>query len=338
MTKKEEVKNNVLMTMRLYLDPVNMDILESVIIKEFSGVDIIEMETLPATQTDINQYIINLYQDKRRNKISDETMQYYLATIHGLIELVNKPLIKMDENDIEYYLRTKRQQGNCNASVNNLRRNLCAFFGWMCKQRIIHFNPAEVVEPLPVVMKPIEYMTSEDMSYMRDACRDVRDRALIEFLRSTAMRSGEIPLVRISDIDWNNGKVVIFGHKNNRFRTVMLDQVALQYIAAYVSTRKLPQNSNEFLFTHIKGDKSKALTNDGIRYVIKQIAKKSKVTRNIYPHLFRKGTATQIVRRGGSDEMAGEYLGHTPRTVTSRHYTSKGSEHIEEIFNRYVRQ
>ena len=58
---------------------------------------------------------------------------------------------------------------------------------------------------------------------------------------------------------------------------------------------------------------------------------------NVTP-TFTKGTATQIVRRGGSDEMAGEYLGHTPRTVTSRHYTSKGSEHIEEIFNRYVRQ
>lgn len=281
---------------------------------------------------------INLYQDKRRNKISDETMQYYISTVKGIAELVNKPLIKIDENDVEYYLRTKRQQGNCNVTVNNLRRNLCAFFGWMCKQRIIQFNPTEVVEPLPVIEKPIDYMTSEDMSYLRDACRDVRDRALIEFLRSTAMRSGEIPLVRISDIDWANGKVVIFGHKNNKFRTVMLDKVAIQYIAAYVNARNLPPNSNEYLFTHIRGDKSMPLTNDGIRYVVKQIAKKSNVKRNIYPHLFRKGTATLIVRRGGSDEMAGEYLGHTPRTVTGRHYTSKGAEHIEEIFNRCVRQ
>ena len=338
MTKKEEVKNNVLMTMRLYLNPVHMDILTSVIIKEFSGIDIIEMETLPATQGDINDYIINLYQEKRRNKISDETMTYYIASISALIELVNKPLIKVDANDIEYYLRTKRQQGNCNVSVNNQRRNLCAFFGWMYKQRIIQYNPVDTVEPFPVVEKPIEYMTSEDMSYLRDACRDTRDRALIEFLRATAMRSGEIPLVRISDIDWANGKVVIYGHKNNKYRTVMLDKVALQYIAAYINERNLTPNSKEYLFTHIKGDKSKPLTNDGIRYVVKQIAKQSNVERNIYPHLFRKGTATLIVKRGGSDEMAGEYLGHTPRTVTGRHYTSKGAERIEEIFNRYVRQ
>ena len=338
MTKKEEVKNNVLMTMRLYLDSVTMDILESVIIKEFSGVDIIEMETLPATQVDINDYIINLYQEKRRNKISEETMTYYIATIRGLIELVNKPLIKIDENDIEYYLRIKRQRGNCNVTLNNQRRNLGAFFGWMYKQRIIQYNPVDPVESFPITEKPIEYMTSEDMSYLRDACRDTRDRALIEFLRATAMRSGEIPLVRISDIDWANGKVIIYGHKNNKYRTVMLDKVALQYIAAYINERSLSLNSREYLFTHVKGDKSKPLTNDGIRYVVKQIAKKSKVERNIYPHLFRKGTATLIVRRGGSDEMAGEYLGHTPRTVTGKHYTSKGAERVEEIFNRYVRQ
>lgn len=338
MTKKEEVKNNVLMTMRLYLDPVNMDILEAVIIKELSGVDVIEMETLPATQTDMNEYIISLYQEKRRNKISEKTMGYYISTLRNFLSIVDKQLLKVDENDIEYYLNCKRQQGNCNVSLNNLRRNLCAVFWWMQKQKIISHNPVESVEPFPVIQKPIDYMQSEDMSYLRDACRNSRDRALIEFLRSTAMRSGEVPYVRISDVDWHTGKVTIFGHKNGKYRTVMLDKVALQYLEAYIKERNLPTNSNEYLFTHIRGDKTIPLQGDGIRYVVKQIAKKSKVEKNVYPHLFRKGTATLIVKRGGSDEMAGEYLGHTPNTVTGRYYTNKGPEHIEEIFNRYVRQ
>lgn len=338
MTKKEEVKNNVLMTMRLYLDPVNMDILEAVIIKELSGVDVIEMETLPATQTDMNEYIISLYQEKRRNKISEKTMGYYISTLRNFLSIVDKQLLKVDENDIEYYLNCKRQQGNCNVSLNNLRRNLCAVFWWMQKQKIISHNPVESVEPFPVIQKPIDYMQSEDMSYLRDACRNSRDRALIEFLRSTAMRSGEVPYVRISDVDWHTGKVTIFGHKNGKYRTVMLDKVALQYLEAYIKERNLPTNSNEYLFTHIRGDKTIPLQGDGIRYVVKQIAKKSKVEKNVYPHLFRKGTATLIIKRGGSDEMAGEYLGHTPNTVTGRHYTNKGPEHIEEIFNRYVRQ
>lgn len=31
--------------------------------------------------------------------------------------------------------------------------------------------------------------------------------------------------------------------------------------------------------------------------------------KRIYPHLFRKTTATTIVKRGGSEDAAGEYLG-----------------------------
>ena len=52
--------------------------------------------------------------------------------------------------------------------------------------------------------------------------------------------------------------------------------------------------------------------------------------------LYRKTTATQIVRRGGSDEIAGEYLGHAPKNVTGKHYTFKGTEHVEQIFHNYV--
>ncbi len=41
-------------------------------------------------------------------------------------------------------------------------------------------------------------------------------------------------------------------------------------------------------------------------------------------------------KRGGSEDAAGEYLGHAPRNVTGRHYTYKGDRYIEQIFHNYV--
>lgn len=81
MTIKEQVKSNILMSMRIHLDPVTMDVLESVLVKEFCAVDFVEMETLPATMVDINEYIIQLYIDKRTSKIKDSTIQYYINTV-----------------------------------------------------------------------------------------------------------------------------------------------------------------------------------------------------------------------------------------------------------------
>lgn len=160
---------------------------------------------------------------------------------------------------------------------------------------------------------------------------------MLEFLRCTAMRVGEVPQVRVSDIDFATGKVEILGEKNGRYRTVMLDCVALKYIERYIAERKIGHESNESLFVRKKGEKGVTLSKDGIYHAIKTISKRSELSKNVYPHIMRKSTATNIIRRGGSDEIAGEYLGHTPSTVTGKHYTAKDTEHIVEIFNKYVR-
>lgn len=338
MTIKEQVKSNIIMAMRVYLEPATMDILESILVKEFCAVDFVEMETLPATMTDINEYIIQLYIDKRTNKIAQSTIEYYINTVRQLIDVVNKPLIKMDQNDIEYYLRYLQKNGNSNTSLNNRRRNLSAFFTWLRKFKMIQDNPVDAVEAYPVQRKPVESMESEETELLKDACKNNRERALIEVLRCTACRVGEIPYIHICDINWHNGQVEVYGEKDNEYRLVMLDDVALQYLDFYLTDRGVRKDSKEPLFTHIRGDKTQVLSADGIYYCIKKLAERSKVEKNIYPHLFRKTCATKIVERGGSDEMAGEYLGHAPKTVAGQYYINKGTGHVVDIFNKYVRQ
>ena len=75
---------------------------------------------------------------------------------------------------------------------------------------------------------------------------------------------------------------------------------------------------------------------DGIYASIKDIAKRANMDKSIYPHLFRKTTATNICRRGGSEDAAGEYLGHAPRNVTGKHYTYKSEQYVEQIFHNFV--
>lgn len=338
MTIKEQVKSNIMMSMRIHLDPVTMDVLESVLVKEFCAIDFVEMETLPATAMDINEYIIQLYIDKRTSKIAKSTVEYYVNTVRQLIDYTNKPLIKTDQNDIELYLHALKQNGNSNTSLNNRRRNLSAFFTWMRKHKLISDNPVDAIEPYPVPRKQIESMESEEVELLKEACRDNRERALIEVLRCTACRVGEIPYIRLCDINWNNGQIEIFGEKTNEYRLVLLDEIALQYIDFYLQDRGVKKDSKEALFTHIRGDKTKTLSADGIYYCVKKLAARSKVEKNIYPHLWRKTCATKIVERGGSDEQAGAYLGHAPRSVTGQYYINKGPGHVVDIFNKYVRQ
>ncbi|MBO5032130.1 MAG: site-specific integrase, partial [Lachnospiraceae bacterium] len=163
-----------------------------------------------------------------------------------------------------------------------------------------------------------------------------RDRAIIEFMRSTAMRRGEIPLVKINDIDFRTGKLVIFGEKTQKYRTVFLDDVAIHYIKEYLQDRGVSETSREPLFTHLRGDKTQVLDAEGIYASIKDIAGRAGMDRRVYPHLFRKTTATNICKRGGSEDAAGEYLGHAPKNVTGKHYIYKGDRYVEQIFHNFV--
>lgn len=93
-------------------------------------------------------------------------------------------------------------------------------------------------------------------------------------------------------------------------------------------------DSNEPLFTHIVGDKSKVLGKGGIFKEIKNIAKRCGINKRVYPQLFRSTTATNIVRRGGTADDSGCYLGHKGSDVTRRHYIAEKNPRI--VFFRFV--
>lgn len=335
MDMKEQVRNNILMKMQYHVDPCTMDILGNVLINELAGVQIMEMETLPATLEDSNHYIINLFKLQKASKLSSKTVAYYLDTIRRMLDVVHKPLINITTMDIERYLLSI-QHRNSEVSMNNQRRNISAFFTWMRKSHLILENPCESIDPYKEIEKPIDHMEPEEYEQLKYGCKYKRDRAMIEFLRSTAVRVSEAAGVKISDIDWNRGEVTIYASKTRTYRTQGIDSVTLRYVGDYIQERGVPRNSQEPLFVAVKGRDHKALTTSGIRGSVATIRKRAELERRVYPHLFRKTTATNIVRRGGSVHDAGEYLGHKERTTAGKHYTCLDKGHTLDIFRRYV--
>lgn len=334
---REEIKNQVILEMRHHIDTTTLSILKQVLNKTLSNVEIIKTEMLPATTDDVNSKILELFNLNKAPKLSKKTVSYYLDTVNKLICFTNKSLIKINSMDIELFLDNIAKTNDA-ISVNNHRRNISAFYTWMRKSHMILENPCESVEPYKEIHKPIDHMLPEEFEQLKSGCKHSRDRAMIEFMRCTAMRIGEIINVKISDINWKDGKLQIYGNKNRTYRPVCLDSIAIKYITDYIFSRNIPLNSNEYLFTSIKtgANEIKPLTTGGIRCAIKSIKNRSQLDRRVYPHLFRKTTASNIVKRGGSVHDAGEYLGHKDRSTAGQHYAYISESHTIDIFNKYV--
>ena len=179
---KTEIINNIIFEMSGYVDNTTLDIMQKVIEKQLVAVNMEEITNLPAeirTSTEEqNRYYISLMMIKKKN-LRPETKAQYRDAIMRLTSVIEKPLNKMDEIDIDSYLdwyekRNVAAGGKKNqaSTCNNERRYLSAFFTWMRKEKFMSYNPVEATEPMKEVIKPIDYFRPAQIEIGRASCRE----------------------------------------------------------------------------------------------------------------------------------------------------------------------
>jgi len=125
---------------------------------------------------------------------------------------------------------------------------------------------------------------------------------------------------------------VIYAHKTSDYRTVYLNDVAKVHLEKYLASRK---DSSEALFAWVKAP-YKAVTEDGLRLIIKQIGEKARLKRRVYPHLFRKTMATTLRIKDCAIEDIQQILGHKDASTTLGFYAAANGEHLRQVHNRYM--
>lgn len=337
---KAQIINNVIVSMTYYLNPDVLEMLERVLAKNLVDVVIERINTLPMEMKDSidsqNGYILQLFLYKKK-KLQDGTKYGYVSAIKRLVTLVYKPLTDMEESDIYYYLdwyenRNVSITGKKNQArtINNERRFLSAFFTWMRKEKLIGSNPVEAIEPLKVTKKPIDYFTPEEMASLKDGCESLRERAVIEVLRSTGARVGEIVGITIDLINWETGDVMILGEKGNRYRTLYLDPDAIHHFRKYLNSRT---DNNTAIFVSSKKP-HQALSTCAIRGIVKEVAQRAGITSRAYPHKMRKTLGMELKNKGVDIGTIQEIMGHADSKVTSLYYAQSTPDTLRVIRNK----
>lgn len=337
---KTTIINNIMLQMSVYIDAVTLDILQRVIEEQFVFLNIERITTLPAavdrSTEEQNHYLTELFKIKKKN-LAKETVEQYMRAVKSLVTQIDKPLTKMDEIDIDYYLRyyehrnvTNTGKKNQASTCNNERRYLSAFFTWLRKEKFITSNPVESIEPVKEIRKPIDYFRPEQMERLREGCRTLRDRALLEVLRSTGARVGEVVPINVADVDWQTGDITILGEKGGRYRVIYLDDVARYHLRKYVENRK---DTSDALFVGSRAP-FKRLEKTGIRAVLKAIAERERLTCRVYPHKMRKTLGMQLKNQGVDIGTVQEVLGHSNPAVTSRYYAESTPETLRVVRQR----
>ena len=191
-------------------------------------------------------------------------------------------------------------------------------------------NPVESAEIIKIDEKPIDYFTDEELETLRGGCTNLRDRAIIEGLRSTGLRVGEFEQINITDVDWNTGDVWVKREKGGTNTPAYFDKIAIWHIKAYLNMRT---DDNPALFVgHRKP--YKRIEKAGIRSMLKEIAKRQGMTCRVYPHKFRKTLGMNLINKGEDLGTVQAVLGHQNPATTAKSYAKKTPETLREVRRR----
>jgi integrase/recombinase XerD len=207
------------------------------------------------------------------------------------------------------------------------------FFRYLILERYIHSDPSELLEQPKLGRKLPEVLEIEEIDALLasidlSSAEGPRNHAMLETLYSCGLRVSELIGLRFSDLYFDEGFIRVIG-KGNKERLVPVSEKVVHEVNSYTANSRqdvpIKAGQEHFIFLNRRGHQ---LTRVMIFTIIKQLAQKINLQKQISPHTFRHSFATHLIEGGANLRAVQEMLGHESITTTEI-YT-----HLDQRFLR----
>ena len=277
-----------------------------------------------------DEYLKLFLEAKKIEGCSERTIQYYGTTINKMLGMVTDPIRKITTEQIREFLSEYQKINNCSkVTVDNVRRNISSFFSWLEEENYILKSPMKRIHKIKTNQQVKEVISDEDIEKLRDNCPCKRDLAIIDLLYSTGIRVGELVNLNITDIDLDARECVVFG-KGGKERKVYFDAKAKLHVQEYIDSRT---DSNPALFVTLDSPHDR-LKISGVEIRVRQLGRQLSLQR-IFPHKFRRSTATRAIDKGMPIEQVQKLLGHS-QIDTTMQYAIVSQNNVKSSHQKYI--
>lgn len=326
---KEQLINEICIQMSDSLTEWQMKKLQDVLLSCMNSVTI-EAENKEHFMYTNTNYLESYLAAKRIEGCSEKTLVYYNATIQKMLFYIKKNLKEINTEDLRKYLSDYQCEHHTSmVTMDNIRRIISGFFAWLEDENYILKSPARRIHKIKTAQLIKETFSDENLEQLRNACDEIRDRALVEFLSSTGVRIGELVKLNISNINFVERSCIVFG-KGNKEREVYFDARTKLHLQKYLENRT---DDNEALFVS-KNQPYKRLTANGIAKILQKLGKRTQLE-HVHPHKFRRTLATMAIDKGMPIEQVQSLLGHV-RIDTTMHYAMVNQNNIKNSHRKYI--
>ncbi|MCX8019394.1 MAG: site-specific tyrosine recombinase XerD [Chitinophagaceae bacterium] len=276
--------------------------------------------------------------------LSVHSVSAYLRDVAHLTDFLSEKQMQLTPSqitfsDLQAFVQWIASRNISETSQARIISGIRAFFHYCLLEDIVTKDPTTLLESPKLKRTLPDTLSFEEIEKMIQSIdlstpEGTRNKAILETMYSCGLRVSEVVNLKISNYYPEAGFVRILG-KGSKERLVPVGQTAIRYIDLYKNEvrRLLPikKGHEDFLFLNHRGSR---LSRVMIFYIIKDLAAKAGIKKNISPHTFRHSFATHLIQGGADLRAVQQMLGHASITTTEI-YTHLDREYLRQTLEKF---
>lgn len=271
---------------------------------------------------------------KYERRVSVNTVDSYGENLLLLKNYTNKYLISLKKEDIKDFLDNVEATPRTKAHYLTVFNSFYKYLVFMDK---IKNNPCDGIKSPKLEKKLPTYLTNEEIAKLFNIRStkpvDYRNKAILEVMYATGARISEVINLELNQIDFEECIIRVVG-KGKKERIIPLDDVAIEALDNYINNYRPFLIKNEtcnYVFLNKNGEK---ISRQMIFKILKNLANKAGITKEISPHTLRHSFASNLLNNGADLRVIQELLGHE-NLETTEIYSHLQNKKIKDDYNNH---
>ena len=269
--------------------------------------------------------IIRKYQQylKLEKALSANTLDAYLTDLDKLLRFLkaeNIDMLSFTLDDLQRFAAGLHDIGIHPRSQARIMSGIKSFFHFLIMADYREDDPSELLEGPKIGFKLPEVLTVEEIDTIiatvdMSKKEGQRNRAILETLYSCGLRVSELCNLKLSELYFDEGFIKVEG-KGSKQRLVPISPRAIKEIKYWLLDRnvgKIKKGFEDYVFLARWGN---SISRIMVFHLIKELAEKAGITKNISPHTFRHSFATHLLEGGANLRAIQCMLGHESIATT----------------------
>ncbi len=276
--------------------------------------------------------------------LSANTVEAYMHDVEKLHQFFistseDKKLNSITSNDLKDFLVWVNKLGMLPPTQARVLSGLKAFFKYLVLENLIPIDPSALLESPKTSRKLPDTLNILEINSMIDSVdlskpEGMRNKAMLEILYGCGLRVSELTGLKISNLYLDIDFIKILG-KGNKERLVPIGSDAIKFLRLFMNEIRIhiavKPGKEDFVFLNKRGN---PISRVMVFLIIKDLADKAGIKKNISPHTFRHSFATHLIEGGADLRAVQEMLGHESITTTEI-YTHLDRDYLRETIIQF---